>query len=131
MASEKKPFSWVFGNCLDDLWRKEKQSISDCSVKLAILIRYTNLFLLWGMSSGHITEQHEQDKQEHFSSWLERLCQPSATFKQAPAISASLRSPVTEQKYVPEFDEHTPVRFAVLINSKCKFTQINLKTIGP
>lgn len=75
-ASEKKPFSLVFGNCLNDLRKEEKQSISDCSVTLAILITCTNLLLLWGVSSGHVTEQHEQDRQEQNSLTKEPLPAP-------------------------------------------------------
>lgn len=59
MASEKKPFSHNLKSCPDDLRKERKQNISDCSVKLAILIRGTNLFLLWEVSSGHVTGKNK------------------------------------------------------------------------
>lgn len=83
---------------MDDLRKEEKQNISDCSVKLIILIRCANLFLLGGVSSGRVTEQHEQDRQEHFPSRLKSLFQPPATLKQAPSTYPNLHPPVPEQK---------------------------------
>lgn len=103
MASEKKPFSHNLRSCPDDVRNERKQNISDCPVKLAILIRCTNVFLLWEVSSGHVTGKNKTGR--HFSSRLKSLCQPPATFKQAPAISPSLCLPVPEQKQVQEFDE--------------------------